>query len=137
MAAGNPRDLVDEAVQQLIAKDSFLLETNAAERAIAARLAVYLEEHFLRHHVNRHFGIASLLNRGRNEAIQDSSFPQVRPTPQNRLQRPKKTQTRLQTTAIFGVQVSADVPSGCCSMRIRVCLGSSHSIDHWRHASRS
>lgn len=52
MATGNPRDLVEEAVQQLFAKDSFLLEANAAERAIAARLAVYLEARFPQHHVN-------------------------------------------------------------------------------------
>src|SRR6267142_3583927 len=35
------RDLVGEAVEQLFAKDGFLLEANAAERTIAARLAVY------------------------------------------------------------------------------------------------
>jgi hypothetical protein len=46
------KDVVEEVVQQLFAEDAFLLETNVAERTIAARLAVYLEPRFPGHHVN-------------------------------------------------------------------------------------
>lgn len=55
MAAENQdlsvRDAVEEAVQQLFAKDSFLLEADVAERAITAR-AIYLDAHFPEHRVN-------------------------------------------------------------------------------------
>lgn len=46
------RDLVGRALEQLFAKDGFLLEANVAERTIAARLAVYLEPYFPQHDVN-------------------------------------------------------------------------------------
>jgi len=44
--------VVGEAVEQLFAKDAFLLKADVAERTVAARLAVYLEPHFPQHHVN-------------------------------------------------------------------------------------
>lgn len=44
--------VVGEAVEELFAKDAFLLEADVAERTVAARLAVYLEPHFPQHHVN-------------------------------------------------------------------------------------
>jgi hypothetical protein len=46
------KDVVGEAVEQLFAKEGFLLEANAAERTIAARLAVHLEPRFPGYHVN-------------------------------------------------------------------------------------
>ena len=46
------KGVVGEAVEQLFAQDGFLLEANAAERTIAARLAVYLELRFPKYHVN-------------------------------------------------------------------------------------
>lgn len=56
MAAENQdlsvKDAVEEAVQQLFAKDSFLLEADVAERAITARLAIYLDPHFPEYRVN-------------------------------------------------------------------------------------
>jgi hypothetical protein len=44
--------VVGEAVEQLFAKEAFLLEADVAERTVAARLAVYLEPHFPQHQVN-------------------------------------------------------------------------------------
>lgn len=46
------KDAVGEAVEQLFAKEGFLLEANAAERTIVARLAMYLEPRFPEYHVN-------------------------------------------------------------------------------------
>lgn len=46
------KEVVIEAVAQLFEDDGFLLETDVAERAIAARLAVCLEPRFPNHHVN-------------------------------------------------------------------------------------
>jgi hypothetical protein len=49
---------VQDALRLLFANDGFLLETDCQERAIAARLGVYLAPHFPRHSVdveyNRH-----------------------------------------------------------------------------------
>ena len=49
---------VGDALRLLLANEAFLLEADAAERAIAARLAAYLAPHFPKHQVdveyNRH-----------------------------------------------------------------------------------
>jgi hypothetical protein len=55
------KDIVDEVVKRLFAEDGFLLEANAAERTVAARLAVYLEPHFPGHHVNVEYNRHGLL----------------------------------------------------------------------------
>lgn len=51
-------EAVAEALQQLFSNDAFLLETDVAERTIAARLMCYLMPHFPEHNVdveyNRH-----------------------------------------------------------------------------------
>lgn len=46
------KDIVAGAVDQLFAKDGFLLEANAGERTIVGRLVAYLEPHFPDHHIN-------------------------------------------------------------------------------------
>lgn len=40
------------AVQRLLEQDAYLLDVNASERSVAARLAQYLQEHFADKHVD-------------------------------------------------------------------------------------
>lgn len=46
------KKLIDDALRSLFSNDAFLLETDVAERAIAAKLAEYLGPQFRQHNVD-------------------------------------------------------------------------------------
>jgi hypothetical protein len=52
MEADVVRARLEAALNELLAKDTHLFSTDAAERSIAARLAMYLQAHFPDHHVD-------------------------------------------------------------------------------------